>query len=129
VIRLTVKIGLSLVLLVVCRVPALAQTADERSVHRLEGTVGGLWLGGAGLGSSTAALRANTTGPPAPFTLFTTESRSGGAPALDARVGYGLTKRITAELGLVFSRPELRTHVSNDVENAPALTEPESVHQ
>ena len=128
-IRLTVKIGLSLVLLVVCRVPGLAQTAGERPVHRFEGTIGGLWLGGAGLGSSTAALRANTTGTPAPFTLFTTESRFGSAPGLDARVGYGLTKRITVELGLVFSRPELRTHVSDDVENAPALTVAESVHQ
>jgi len=129
VIGLTVKIGLALVLLVVCRVSAWAQTAEERPVHRVEGTIGGLWLGGAGLGSNTAALRANTTGPPAPFTLFTTDSRFGSAPGLDARVGFGLTKRITVELGLVYSRPELRTHVSNDVENAPALTVAESVEQ
>ena len=128
-IRLRVTIGLSLVLLVVCGTSALAQRAEERPVHRFEGTVGGLWLGGAGLGSSTAALRANTTGTPAPFTLFTTESGFGSAPGLDARVGYGLTKRITVEAGLVFSRPDLRTRVSNDVENAPALTVAESVEQ
>jgi hypothetical protein len=127
--RLTVTIGLWLVLLVACGTSALAQTAEERPVHRFEGTVGGLWLGGAGLGNSTAALRANTTGTPAPFTLFTTESRFGSAPGLDARVGYGLTKTITVEAGLVFSRPDLRTRVSNDVENAPALTVAESVEQ
>jgi hypothetical protein len=122
-------VGLSLVLLIVCAASTSAQTAEERPAHRVEGTIGGLWLGGAGLGSSTAALRANTTGTPSPFNLFTTESRFGSAPGLDARVGYGLTKRITVEAGLVFSRPEIRTRVSNDVENAPGLTVVEPVEQ
>jgi len=129
VIAFKLVIALSVVLLVVRGTPTLAQTAEERPAHRVEGAVGGLWLGGAGLGSSTAALRANSPGTPAPFTLFTTESRFGSVPGLDARVGYGLTKRIAIEAGLVFSRPKVRTRVSNDVENAPALTVAESVNQ
>jgi len=118
----------SLILLVACAASTRAQTAGERPAHRIEGTVGGVWLGGAGLGSTNATLRANGT-TPTPFTLFTTESRFGSAPGLDARVSYGLTRRIAVEAGLVFSRPEVRTRISNDVENAPPITVAESIEQ
>jgi hypothetical protein len=129
VIRVRLTIGVSLVLLVASAVSAPAQSAQDRPVHRIEATFGGLWLGGADLGTDTATLRANATGTPSPFTLFTTESRFGSTPGLDARVGYGLTRTMTVELGLVFSRPEIRTGISNDVENAPALTVAEPVEQ
>lgn len=128
-IALTLSIRWLLVVLVAGAGSALAQTADERPAHRIEATVGGLWLGGASLGSSTAEIRANRTGTPAPFTLFTTESRFGSTPGLETRVGYGLTKTIAVELGLIFGRPELRTRVDDDVENAPGLTVAEPVEQ
>jgi hypothetical protein len=119
----------SFVLLIACAASASAQTAGERPAHRIEATVGGLWLGGATLGDSAAGLRANRTGTPAPFTLFTTESRFGSAPGLDVRAGYGLTRTIAVEFGLLYSRPELRTSIGNDVENAPSSTVSEQVEQ
>ena len=122
-------IRLFLVVLLVSAGSATAQTADERPTHRIEAAVGGLWLGGASLGSSTAELRANRTGTPAPFTLFTTESRFGSAPGLDVRVGYGLSKTFSVEFGLAYGRPELRTRIDDDVENAPELTVAESIQQ
>jgi hypothetical protein len=128
-IALRCPIRLFLIVLLVSAGSASAQTADERPTQRIEATVGGLWLGGASLGSSTAELRANRTGTPAPFTLFTTESRFGSTPGLDARVSYGLTKTFAVEFGLVYSRPEVRTRVDDDVENAPELTVAEPVEQ
>jgi hypothetical protein len=122
-------IAASLVLTVASAVSAPAQSAQDRPAHRIEGTIGGLWLGGADLGSDRATLRANSTGTPSPFRVFDTESRFGSTPGLDARVGYGLTRTMTVELGFVFSRPEIRTSISNDVENAPGLTVTEPVEQ
>jgi hypothetical protein len=122
-------IGFLLVAMLVSAASAMAQTADERPTQRIEAAAGGLWLGGASLGSSPADLRGNRTGTAAPFTLFTTESRFGSAPGFDVRVGYGLTKAFVVEFGLAYSRPEVRTRIANDVENVPELTVAEPVQQ
>jgi hypothetical protein len=122
-------IGCVLVMLLAIAASASAQTATERPAHRLEATVGAAWLGGASLGESTAELRANRTGTPAPFTLFDTESRFGSGVGFDLRAGYGLTRSFTVEFGLLYSRPEVQTRVTGDVENAPELSVVEPVEQ
>jgi hypothetical protein len=107
---------------------AIAQSADNRPVRRIEASIGGAWIAGAPMGSGDAALRANQTAP-APFRIFTTDSRMQQAPGVDARVGFALTRSLVIEAGFMFSRPELRTEVTSDVENAAALTVGERIDQ
>jgi hypothetical protein len=107
-------------LLVLWSMPALGQGVASRPAHRMEVSVGGLFLGGAGLGSETAELRANRT-PPAPFTLFTTDTRIVGVPGFDGRVGFWLTPSVVVEGGFVYAHPRIRTHVSGDIEGGEAI--------
>ena len=107
--------------------PAYAQTS-ERPVGRLEITIGGGWLGGADLGSSDANLRANAT-PAEPLRLFSAESQIRGAPTLQADAGFAFTRRWAVEGGVVISRPELQTSISDDAEGAPSITVGEGIDQ
>ena len=101
---------------------------NRTSRERFEVSIGGLWIGGAGLGSTEAELRANNL-TPTPFRLFTAETSAASAPGVDARVGYWLTRSIGIEAGVVRVRPELRTRISGDAEGAPALTVVERLDQ
>ncbi len=104
--------------------------ADRAPVRRLEIAAGGLWLGGASLGEGDAALLSNGTGAtPTPYRLFTTHGRFAGAPGIEARVGVALSRTWSVEASVVFARPEVRTAVSGDVEQAAALTARERIDQ
>lgn len=105
-----------------------AAQASNRPLRRLELT-GGLGLfGGASLGDGDASLRANST-PPQPFLLFHTETRLERATAVELRLGSALSRRFEAEARFALSHPELRSSITSDVENAPALTVVERVDQ
>ena len=108
--------------------PAYAQAPQAVPVGRVEVDAGGGWLGGAGVGSSDANLRAATAAP-TPFRLFSVESRFAAAPTFHARVGYAFTSRFGVEGGLTLSRPELRASITNDAEAAPPVTVAERVDQ
>lgn len=108
--------------------PAAAQPAEERPTRRIEVDLGGGWLTGAPLGSADATLVANNP-TRQPFRLYTTDSRLGSAPMFHARAGFALTRRWTIEGGIVLGVPELRTSVSGDVEDAPAVTIGERIDQ
>lgn len=107
---------------------AAAQTADERPVRRLEVAVGFGLFGGARLGEGDASLRANALSPQ-PFRLFSTESNFERASVIETRLGTALTRRLEIEGRMSLSRPELRSSISADVENAPGLTVVERVDQ
>lgn len=107
---------------------ASAQTPRPPRRPRLEASIGGLWIGGAALGSEPAELRANRV-PPGPFTLFTTDTDSIGAAGIDARVAWWLTPTIAVEGGLVRVEPELRTRIAGDAEAAEGLTVAERLDQ
>ena len=107
---------------------AAAQDPAAVQVHRLEAAAGGLWLGGASLGSGDAALRGNRI-PADEFRLFSADTRAMAAPGFDARVGFWLTRTIAVEGGLVIARPLLRTSITSDVEGAPALEVEERLDQ
>jgi hypothetical protein len=96
--------------------------------RRIEASIGGLWLGGAGFGDARAELRGSET-PSTPFNLFTTSTRAESAGGLDVRVGYWLTRALAVEAGVVISHPTLRTQVSADAESAPALDVDERLDQ
>lgn len=106
----------------------VAQTVDDRPVRRFELAGGFGLLSGATLDKEDANLRANST-PPQPFRLFTAESLLTRAGAIEARVGYVLTRRYEVEARFAFGRPELRTTISADVEGAPGVTVMERVDQ
>jgi len=90
--------------------------------------VGGGWFGGADLGRADANVRANAS-PAQPLRLFGTETRMAGAPSLHADVGFAFARRWGVEGGVVVSRPELRTSISEDAEGAPALIVGEGIDQ
>ena len=105
-----------------------AQPAAGSAHERFEASIGGLWIGGAALGSTQAEIRANNL-TPTPFRLFAAETSEAAAPGLDARFAYWLTRSIAVEAGFVRVRPELRTRVSGDAESSTTLTVAERLDQ
>jgi hypothetical protein len=108
--------------------PATAQTRAAVPAGRLEMDAGGGWLGGAGLGSNDANLRA-AAATPAPFRLFSVDTNQESAPTFHVRAAFAFTPRFGVEGGLTFGHPELRASVSNDVESAPPITVAERIDQ
>jgi hypothetical protein len=92
----------------------------------LELSVGGGFLGGSSLGSADADLRGRSGQP---FQLFETSSRIGRSVPLDVRLGFLLGPRYVFEIRGAWSRPEVQTSISADVEGAPAATLVERVDQ
>jgi hypothetical protein len=89
-----------------------------------------LWSSGHDTGVSTADLRSNATGSPAPpFTWFQADSRVDRAPGFEARVGFDVTRSFTIEGGASFARPRLMFAISRDAESANQEYEGESLHQ
>ena len=101
---------------------------ENRQIGRLEVGGGFGLLGGASIGTEDANLRANTS-PAEPYRLFTAESSVQRAGVLEARLGVALTRRYAVEGRFSFSRPELQSSISADVEGAPGLTVVERVDQ
>jgi hypothetical protein len=117
-----------LLLLAGWHLPAAAQTAGaaQRPLRRVEVTVGAGLMGGTPLGRVNATLRPATGQP---FRLFSTETEIAAAPVLELRAGTALTRRFEVELRAGFLRPELRTSVTADAEDAPPLTVVERLDQ
>ena len=109
-------------------VPAFAQTATDRPVHRFEISVGGGLLGGESLGAADANLRANDRTPQS-FRLFATSSDIARAPLWYARVAYSLSRRFLLEGALTKGHPDIRVSVTSDAEDAAAATITETVDQ
>src|SRR5262245_56665031 len=92
----------------------------QQQAHRVDVFGGAGFLGAGGLGSSDANVRANQP-TRQPFRLFATDTTLTRATTLPVAAGYTLTSRLAVEGGVTFGRPEIRTSVRNDVENAPAI--------
>jgi hypothetical protein len=99
----------------------LARRAPGRP-GSFEVAAGAAWLGPGSLGSSDAHLTAN--GSAAPYTYFVTSGTLGGAPALDARVTYNLSRRLAIEGGVNYSAPSVRLKIGSDSEGASASGTP-----
>jgi hypothetical protein len=85
------------------------------------------WLGGYGIGASSAELRTNAPGPsPPPFTLFDVDSRMTSAPGGEIRVGVDFGGW-TVEGSAAYARRRLAFSVGNDAEAAAAAFDGESV--
>lgn len=99
----------------------VAPAAAQARPPRFEISAGGLFVGGYTGGQKDADLTANQTGG-APYTLFKTESRIESSAALEARVGYRVSRTVIIEGGVLTSRPQLSTRLTADVEGAPDIT-------
>ena len=94
------------------------------SVPRIDLSIGSGFISGSDLGDAKADLRGRTGGP---LQLFATSSRLGGSLPLEVRLGYRLSPRYALEMRGAWSRPEIQTSITGDVEGAPALTVAEKV--
>jgi hypothetical protein len=111
------RAAVSLLTLLLCSAPVHGQTRNPR----FEISAGGLFAGGHDLTSTSADLVRNQQGG-GDFPVFQSETRMDSAPALEGRVGWRLTSRLTIEGGVFFSRPQLTSRLTDDIEDAPDAT-------
>ncbi len=97
--------------------PYLGATGPHRGTVEFGGGV--TWTGGYDAGSATATLTRNPSTGTAPLVLFSVSGRSRPAVGADVHLGIFLTRRVSAEAALQFSRPVFHTRVTNDFESAP----------
>ena len=93
---------------------------------RLEFDAGIFWAGGQPLGSQEANL---TTGTGSTFRFFSSTSDLLAAAGFEGRVAVKVTPTVDARVSMSYAKPELRTRVTNDVENSAGATVSESVQQ
>jgi hypothetical protein len=107
---------------------AQGQVAQPRrpSGPRLDLSIGSGFIGSSGLGSVDADLRGSGS---ASFQLFATSSRLGQSIPLEVRIDFLVSPRYVLEMRGAWSRPELKTSVSGDVEGAPPLDVIERIDQ
>ena len=101
-------------------------TASDPLPGDAEASFAAGWLGGFSFGTADANLRTRTGDD---YLLFSTASKMGGAPVLEARASYALSRRYVLEGRFALSHPELRTSVTSDVEGAPPLEAAEQIDQ
>jgi hypothetical protein len=103
---------------------ALPTTASAQFTPRpdsVEFGGGVVYIGSSTLGTAKATETRNQTGATDPLTLFETDARLQSAAGIGAHVGFNLTSRIAIESALTYSRPSIRTSVSNDFERSPDI--------
>jgi opacity protein-like surface antigen len=125
-----VSVKLIALLAALCSTPAFAQDAPQLRDNRVTINAGMTWLGGYDVGTSTAQLRGNGTGPTPPsFTLFTADSRFSTSTARELRVGVSLTPRLVIEGGAALARPRIAVSIAGDAEAPPQELPGEQLEQ
>jgi len=120
----TVRASLIAVLVLLAASTARAQT--DPPLHHLQLGAGVGFFGGAALGDADASLRTSGTDP---YRLFATSTQQAGTIALDLLAAIDLTRRFGLEAHTQFARPDVRTSITNDVENAPSVDAVERLDQ
>jgi len=93
---------------------------------RVEITLGASWIGGASMGSLSAT---ETQSDSTARTVFGASRDLGSSPAVDARIGVRVTRRLYVEATGSYARPQLRIATSNDVEGAASVTASERLQE
>lgn len=93
---------------------------------RLEFDAGIIWAGAQPLGSEEANL---TTGTGATLRLFNSTSDLLAATGFEGRVAVRVTRTVDARVSMSYAKPQLRTRVTNDLENSAGATLSEAVQQ
>jgi hypothetical protein len=105
--------------------PAYAQAVSEER-GRFELAAGASWTGRESFSSRDASETAPAGGR---SRLFSTSAELAPSPGVEARAGVTLTRVLQVEVSSSYGRPQLRTTISNDVENAATFTAGERVRQ
>jgi hypothetical protein len=116
----------SLIAALVLLVASTVSAQTEPPLHRLQLGAGVGFFGRAALGDADANLRTATADP---FRLFTTSTEQAGTIGLDLHAAVDLSRRFGVEAHTLFARPDVRTSVTNDAENAPAVDAVEQLDQ
>jgi len=85
------------------------------------------WLPGTDLGTASAEETRNPGTGTGPFVLFDADSRTTAVPGLVGRFGGYLSRSVSLEAGVLFSRPDLSTELTGDAESAPVVTATETI--
>jgi hypothetical protein len=85
------------------------------------------WTAGFDLGTANADLTRNPTTGSGPVTLFTADTQLRPSPGLQGRLGVYLTRGVSIEGGVAYSRPVLETLLSGDAEGATAAAVSETL--
>jgi opacity protein-like surface antigen len=85
------------------------------------------WTGGYDAGSAAALETRNTSTGTGPLTLFNTTGEVSSGSGIEGRIGYFVAPRLSVEAVFQYTRPVLRAQLSDDFENAPALTAEETI--
>ena len=93
---------------------------------RVEIAAGAMWIGRTSFGTADAT---ETAAGGSAFTLFSTASALGAAPAADLRVGVRLTRVLQAEATGSYAAPVLTTTTSADAEHAAVATAADAIKQ
>lgn len=88
---------------------------------------GVVWTGGFDPGDATARLTRSDPSAGA-FDLFSVESRLDGAPGVQARVAFYVSRALALEAGFVYAQPKLSLRVSGDAEGAADTTAAEALN-
>lgn len=96
--------------------------SDSPRPGSLEFSGGAVLSEGLDLGDRTATLTRNPGTGSGPFELFTSSSRLDAAPAVQGRLAVYLARSVAVEGGAQYSRPKLRTRLTNDAEAAESIT-------
>ena len=121
---MTLRASLIAALVLLAASTARAQT--DPPLHRLQLGAGVGFFSGATLGDADANLRTNSTDP---YRLFATSTEQAGTIGLHLHAAIDLTRRFGLEAHTLFARPDVRTSVTDDVENAPSVDAVERLDQ
>ena len=97
---------------------AMPAIASAQGRFEISGSVG--IAGSHDLGSEKATEPGNGVPAGSPVTLFEAASSLERGPLFEGRVGWRLTRLLTAEGTFTIVRSHLRTSITNDFESAPA---------
>jgi hypothetical protein len=103
----------------------LGREAPRRGSLEVGG--GGTW--GAGFDLTTLDAELTRAGDTNGFDLFSTDGKVSGFPGAHARLGVYLSRTISVEAGLRFTKPKLSFDLSSDAESASDETATETLTQ
>jgi hypothetical protein len=110
--------------------PVAAQVWYGTSAPRrgsVEVGAGAAWTQGLDLGEQDATLTRNPGTGPDPFLLFGSSTELVPSAGARAHVGVYVSRSVSFEAGVDYSRPVLRTRLTDDAESAPAVTVSETL--
>ena len=105
--------------------PYLGSTGPQKGNVEFSGAAA--WTGGYDAGDAAALETRNTNTGTGPLTLFNVNGDVRSAPGVEARIGFFLTSRLSAEGLFQYSRPVLHANLSGDFEGATGSDADETV--